>query len=83
MLEKRIYTCMCNWVTLLYSRKLMEHCKPAMMEKDKNHYIKKLKLCHDFFQGENCYYFCSSSHFCGNSSSVSALCTTLVLTHSS
>ena len=23
---------MCDWVTLLYSRKLTEHCKPAMME---------------------------------------------------
>ena len=26
---------MCDWVTLLYSRKLTEHCKPAMMEKIK------------------------------------------------
>ena len=26
---------MCNWVTLLYSRKLTEHCKPAKMEKIK------------------------------------------------
>ena len=27
---------MCDWVTLLYSRKLAEeHCKPAMMEKIK------------------------------------------------
>ena len=25
--------CMCDWVTLLYSRKLTEHCKPAIMEK--------------------------------------------------
>ena len=24
---------MCNWVTVLYSRKLTEHCKPAIMEK--------------------------------------------------
>ena len=32
---------MCNWVNLLYSRKLTEHCKPAIMEKNKNHYIKK------------------------------------------
>ena len=32
---------MCNWVTLLYSRKLTEHCKPAIMEENKNHYIKK------------------------------------------
>ena len=26
---------------MLYSRKLTEHCKPAIMEKIKNHYIKK------------------------------------------
>ena len=26
---------MCNWVTLLYSRKLTEYCKPAIMEKIK------------------------------------------------
>ena len=26
---------MCDWVTLLYSRKLTEHCKPAIMEKIK------------------------------------------------
>ena len=32
---------MCEWVTLLYSRKLTEHCKPAIMEKNKNHYMKK------------------------------------------
>ena len=24
---------MCNWVTLMYSRKLTDHCKPAIMEK--------------------------------------------------
>ena len=33
MWEKRMYTFMCDWVTLLYSRKLTEHCKPAIMEK--------------------------------------------------
>ena len=27
MWEKRMYTCMCNWVTMLYSGKLTEHCK--------------------------------------------------------
>ena len=32
---------MCDWVTLLYSRKLTEHCKPAIMEKNKNHILKK------------------------------------------
>ena len=30
---------MCNWVTMVYSRKLTEHCKPAIMEK-KSLYIK-------------------------------------------
>ena len=39
MWETRMYTCMCNWVTMLYSRKLTEHCKPAIMEK-KSLYIK-------------------------------------------
>ena len=33
---------MCNWVTMLYSRKLTEHCKTAIMEKNKNHYIKNV-----------------------------------------
>ena len=33
--EKNMYVCMCDWVTLLYSRKLTEHCKPAIMEKIK------------------------------------------------
>ena len=28
--------CVCDWVTLLYSRKLTEHCKPAITEKIKN-----------------------------------------------
>ena len=35
-----IYTCMCNRVTTLYSRKLTEHYKPAIMEKLK--IIKKI-----------------------------------------
>ena len=30
-----MYTCMCDWVTLLYSRKWTEHCKPAIMERIK------------------------------------------------
>ena len=33
--RKRMYLCMCDWVILLYSRKLTEHCKPATMEKIK------------------------------------------------
>ena len=27
-----MYTCMCNWVTSLCSRKLTEYCKPAIIE---------------------------------------------------
>jgi len=42
MRKKKMYTCMCNWITMLYSRKLTEHCKPAIMEKNKNHYINKI-----------------------------------------
>ena len=34
-MRKRMYICMCDWVTLLYSRKLTEHCKPAITEKIK------------------------------------------------
>ena len=30
-----MYTRMCDWVTLLYRRKLTEHCKPIMTEKVK------------------------------------------------
>ena len=30
-----MYTCMCDWVILLYSRKWAEHCKSAIMEKIK------------------------------------------------
>ena len=37
--RKRMY--MCDWVTLLYSRKLTVHCKPNIVEKIK--IIKKLK----------------------------------------
>jgi len=34
--RKRMYICMWDWVTLLYSRKLTEHRKPSIMEKNKN-----------------------------------------------
>ena len=34
-------TCLCNWVTMLYSRKLTDHCKPVIMEKNKNDFYKK------------------------------------------
>ena len=33
MQEKRMYTCMCKWVIMMYSRKLTEHCKQAIMKK--------------------------------------------------
>ena len=32
-MRNRMYIGMCDWVTLLYSRKLTEHCHPAIMEK--------------------------------------------------
>ena len=38
-----MYTCICDWVILLYSRKLTEHCKPAIMEEIKI-IIKKKKI---------------------------------------
>ena len=34
-----------SWVTLLYSRKLTEHCKPAVMEKIKIIINEKKKYC--------------------------------------
>ena len=42
-MRKRMYICMCDWVTLLYSRKLTDHCKPVIMEKIK---IIKKSLSH-------------------------------------
>ena len=39
--KKGMYMCMCDWVSLLYYRKLTEHRKPAIMEKKKT--IKKKK----------------------------------------
>ena len=49
--EKRTYTCMCNWVTLLYSRKLTEHCKPAITEKIKIIINEKKKVhCREMFK---------------------------------
>ena len=44
--RKRMHVCMCDWVTLLYSRKLMEHCKPGIMENIKNIFKKKKKTDH-------------------------------------
>ena len=37
-------TCMCDWVTLLYGRKLTKHCKSAIMEKIKIIIKKKKSL---------------------------------------
>ena len=31
----RMYIYICDWVTVLYSRKLTGHCKPAIVEKIK------------------------------------------------
>ena len=45
-MKKGIYICMCDWVTLLYSRNLTEHCKPAIMEKLK--IIKKEEMWLEF-----------------------------------
>ena len=39
--RKRVYICMCDWVSLLYCRKLTEHCKLAVMEKIKITILKK------------------------------------------
>ena len=33
--RKKIFTCTCDWVTLLYSRKLTKCCKPDIQEKIK------------------------------------------------
>ena len=33
--KKNVYTCMWNWVTMLSSRKLTEHSKPAITKKIK------------------------------------------------
>ena len=40
-----MYTCMCNWVTMLYSRKLTEHCKLAIIKKNSSYTkLKKRKV---------------------------------------
>ena len=35
---------MCNRVTMLYSRKQREDCKPAITKKNKKHYVYKKNL---------------------------------------
>ena len=57
---QRIYTCMCNWVTMLYSRKLTEHCKPAIMKK--KIYI-RLKSQHSTYSILINLYLNDNSHF--------------------
>ena len=40
-----VCVCVCDWVTLLYSRQLIEYCKPTIMEKK---FLKiKKKIDHD------------------------------------
>ena len=45
--RKRMYICVCDWVTLLYSTKLIEPCKPAIMEKIKIIINKKKEPLYD------------------------------------
>ena len=33
--RNRMYLCTCDWIDLLYSRKLTEQCKPTIKEKIK------------------------------------------------
>ena len=47
-MRKRMYICMCGWVTLLYSRKLTEHYKPSIMEKAKVILKNKIKTTNDY-----------------------------------
>ena len=49
---------MCDWVTLPYGRKLTEHCKPAIMEKNKNHYKKIKKSKSSLFSKSMIFFFC-------------------------
>ena len=46
--RKRMYIHMCDWVPLLYSRKLIECCKPAIMEKKQKSF--KIKKNQDKFK---------------------------------
>ena len=39
-----IYVCVCDWVSLLYYRKLTEHCKPAITEKIKIIFKKRVMI---------------------------------------
>ena len=43
-MRKRMYIQMCDWVTLLYSRKLTEQCKPTIVEEIKQLKIKSNKI---------------------------------------
>lgn len=46
--RKRMCVCVCDWVTLLFSRKLTEHCKPTIKEKIK--IIKKVNSAQKHFR---------------------------------
>ena len=49
-MRKRMYTCMCDWVTLLYSRKLTENCKTSIVGKIQIiYFIKKIFVFGKFF----------------------------------
>ena len=41
-----MYVCMCDWVTLLSSRKLTEHCKQAIMGKKNKVIVNRKKGDH-------------------------------------
>jgi len=58
MWEKRMYTCMCEWVILLCSRKLREHCKSAIMEKIK--IIIKIKYLDVFYSSLIAFAYCDN-----------------------
>ena len=47
--EKECIHVMCDCVTMLHSRKLTEHCKPAIMEKIKIIIYKKKECVFVFF----------------------------------
>ena len=58
---------MCDWVTLLYSRNLTEHCKPATMKKIKIIKIKKMKDSPSMFpllREFPLHFFSPMLHFC-------------------
>ena len=55
--NERMYIYVCNWVTLLYSRKLTEHYKAAIMEMEKIKIIIKWKNMYISVVFCFCFYF--------------------------